>query len=295
MLQPHAASEYDAVRTVALRHAGEFTRPLQGPDVHPVLARQMATSTWAPFDPAAVRTQQDTLIKVLTGRGAEVILLDPAPGCSCQHYTRDLGVVVDDVLVLARLNSAHRQPEQAALLRLAEQIANVAVLDAGTLEGGDVMLHTDAVLVGLSEETSPDGVDALRTALGRAGIERDVLPIEFATSGIVHLDDHFNIVAPNLALVHRTVFPAERLHWFEQNFDLIEVTDAEALAVQANVLAIAPGTVVLAHGSDRIAGELAARGIEVIAVDYSAVTTVPGSIRCSTLPLCRAATAGGKP
>jgi N-dimethylarginine dimethylaminohydrolase len=44
---------------------------------------------------------------------------------------------------------------------------------------------------------------------------------------------------------------------------------------------------VAADGSDRIAGELSARGIEVITVDYSEVTRIPGSLRCTTLPLLR--------
>ncbi|MFI7245224.1 dimethylarginine dimethylaminohydrolase family protein [Streptomyces qinglanensis] len=287
MLAPHATSEYGTLRRVAMRYAGNFTRPLEGPGVHPVLARQQTTSTWAPYDTARVHTQQNALITLLRRHGAEVVLLDAAPGCSAQHYPRDLGFVIDDVLFLARLNSAHRLPEAAALTRLASAMPKVARLPEGTIEGGDVMLHDGSVLVGLGEETSPAGAEALQWALSQLCIDREVIPVRFAVEGIVHLDDHFAIVAPRTALIHRAVFLPAQVRWFEQHFELIEITDDEALAVHGNVLAIAPRAVVVARGSDRIARQLAARDIEVLAVDYSEVTKLPGALRCTTLPLLR--------
>src|SRR5437763_5161494 len=137
----HAATEYGTLRRVAMRYAGEFTRPLDGTEVHPVLARQQATSTWARYRPAKVRAQQDALISVLRERGTEVVILPEAPGCSTQHYPRDIGFVIDDVLFAARLNSAHRLPEAEALADLTAGTPNLAQLAAGTIEGGDVMLH----------------------------------------------------------------------------------------------------------------------------------------------------------
>ncbi len=282
-----AATEYGTLLRVVMRYASDTTRNLEGPGVHPILARQMATSNWAPYCPATVRAQQDSLVDLLRSRGAEVVLLEQVAGCSCQHFPRDLGFVIDDVLFLARLNSEHRLPEAGALATLAATMPRVARLGAGTIEGGDVALDTGAVLVGLSEETSPAGAEALQSAMSLLGIDREVVPVRFATTGIVHLDDHFNIVAPQTALVHRAAFPSDQLRWFEDRFDLIDVTDAEALAVQANVLAISSGSVIVADGSDRIAGELSTRGIEVLTVDYSQVTRVPGSLRCTTLPLVR--------
>ncbi|MFE3900572.1 dimethylarginine dimethylaminohydrolase family protein [Streptomyces sp. NPDC059153] len=284
----HVATEYGALKRVAMRHAGDFTRPLDGPDVHPVLARQQASSNWAPYDPATVRAQQDQLIGLLRDRGADVVLLPTAPGCSTQHYPRDIAFAVDHVLFRARLNSAHRLPETDALTDPALGVQLVD-LTRGTIEGGDVLLpDTARVLVGLSEETSPDGVDALQEALPRHGVDREVVPVRFAVDGIVHLDDHLAVVAPGTALIHREVFTADQNRWFDAHFDdLVPVTDAEALAVQVNVLAIAPTTVVVAAGSDRIAAALAALGLEVLTVDYSEVTRIPGSLRCTTLPLLR--------
>ncbi|MET9957002.1 arginine deiminase family protein [Streptomyces sp. NPDC006339] len=284
----HVATEYGTLRRVAMRHAGDFTRPLAGPDVHPVLARQQATSTWTSYDPATVRAQQDQLIGLLRDCGTEVVLLPPAPGCSVQHYPRDIAFAIDHVLFRARLNSAHRLPETDALTDPVLDV-QLADLSRGTIEGGDVLLpDTGRVLVGVSEETSPDGAAALQEALARHGVDREVVPVHFAVKGIVHLDDHLAVVAPGTALIHREVFTTDQNRWFDAHFDdLVPVTDAEARAVQVNVLAIAPTTIVVAAGSDRIAAALAARGLEVLTVDYGEVTLIPGSLRCTTLPLLR--------
>lgn len=179
MLTPHATTEYGTLRRVAMRYAGDFTRALDGPDVHPVLARQQTTSIWTPYTPAVVRSQQDMLIGLLRSCGAEVVLLDDAPGCSAQHYPRDIAFVIDHVLVMARLNCEHRRPEADALARLLTDTPHVVHLDEGTIEGGDVMLHAGAVLVGLGEETSPAGIRALQKALTVHGVEREVRPVHF--------------------------------------------------------------------------------------------------------------------
>lgn len=286
-LTAHATNEYGTLNCVAMRYADAYTRPLHGDSVHPVLARQQATSSWAEYDTAKVRQQQNNLINLLRARGTQVVILAEAPGCSTQHYPRDIGFVIDSVFFTARLNSAHRLPETQALAEITADMAHVGQLPTGTLEGGDVMLHDNYVLVGLSEESSPEGAAGLQTALANHGIDREVIPVRFATGGIVHLDDHFNIIAADTALIHRAAFTPEQIRWFDHRFDLIDVTDEEAMAVQVNVLAIAPGVVVAATGSDRVTGEIAARGIEVLTVDYSEVTRIPGSLRCTTLPIQR--------
>ncbi|GAB7101863.1 dimethylarginine dimethylaminohydrolase family protein [Streptomyces phaeofaciens JCM 4814] len=288
LARTHVATEYGTLHRVAMRHASDFTRSLAGPNLHPVLARQQATSTWAPYNPATVRAQQDQLIALLREHGTDVVLLPTAPGCSAQHYPRDIAFVVDHVLFRARLNSTHRLPETDALTDPALGV-QPADLTHGTIEGGDVLLpDTGRVLVGLSEETSPEGATALQEALTRHGIDREVVPVHFGVEGIVHLDDHLAVVAPGTALIHREAFTADQNRWFKTHFDdLVPVTDAEARAVQVNILAIAPTTTVVAVGSDRIAAALAARGLEILTVDYSEVTRIPGSLRCTTLPLLR--------
>lgn len=97
-----ATTEYGTLRTVAMRHAGDHVRALTGPHTDPVFDRQQATSAWNDYRPKTVRAQQDALIHLLRNRGTEVILLEDAPGCTAQHYPRDLGFVIDHILALIR-------------------------------------------------------------------------------------------------------------------------------------------------------------------------------------------------
>ncbi|WP_203236651.1 arginine deiminase family protein [Nocardia panacis] len=170
VLEIGVSDEFGALQTVVMRYAGPFTLDLSAPArLDLVHRRQLETSRWQRYDDTIVRAQQADFMAVLRGRGVEVLVADQVPGCYAQHYTRDLGFVVDDVFVVSRLNSAKRQAEFSGMRALVERFSAVAYLDAGTIEGGDVMLHEGCVLVGLSEESSREGVDALRYRLDRWG------------------------------------------------------------------------------------------------------------------------------
>lgn len=283
-------SEYARLKTVVMRFAEPFTADFSDTTDFPEsVQRQLEHNHFEVFDHTVVRKQQQGFIDVMRERGIEVLLADRVPGCLAGHYTRDIGFAVDDTFIVGRPHSPGRQQELVGLRPIVEQMSKVAYLDAGTIEGGDVMLHDGCVLVGLGEETSPLGIDALRYRLGRLGIDREVVPVSFARGGVIHLDTLFNIVAPGVALIHRPAFTPESLAWFDARFDLVEVTEQEARRVYANTFSLAPDAVALAATADRIAEELERRGIEPVPIDYSEVTKVPGSLRCSTLPLVREA------
>lgn len=279
----NVATEYGPLQRVAMRYAGDVSRNLDGPDIHPILARQKATSAWAPYSPAKVRTEQNALISVLRERGTEVVLLSEAPGCSTQHYPRDIGFVIDEIFFAARLNHEHRPPEAEAL---GAAIPNLAQLAAGTIEGGDVMLHNGCVLVGLSEKPLPRGPTHCRplspnTASNVRSCPSGSRPTASSTSTITSISSlpalHSSTAAPSIRT--KSGSSTSTSTWSTSQ-------TKRHSPVQVNVLAIAPGVVVAAEGSDRIAGELSTGGIE-ITVDYSEVTRISGSLRCTTLPLLR--------
>lgn len=235
-----------------------------------------------------VRQQQQALIDLFERHGATVLLAQPLPGSLSQHYTRDIGFVIDNLFFVARMGKAYRANEIAGIRQLLHRFPRVVQLEQGRIEGGDVLLHSGHVLVGLGEETSPSGVEALRRALFAHQNDRRVIQLEFTQRGVIHLDTKFNIVGPNLALIYPRSFTRPSLRWLEQQFELIEATDEETRNVEINTVALAPGKVVMQQRSERLASLLAARGIEPLLLDYSEVTRLPGSFRCTTLPLARA-------
>lgn len=287
-VQVRASSEHGRLRSVVMCLAVPMElswRHIQVLD--PPTLRQMRHNRWRTYDADLVRAQQRAFIDVLKAHDVEVHLVTAARGAFSQHYTRDIGFVVDDAFVVARPRREARQYEIAALRPLLQRMSHVAYLDAGSIEGGDVLLDDGVVIVGLGEETSPVGVDALRHRLEDLGIEREVRPIRFSHRGIIHLDTKFNIVGPEIALVEPTAFERESLAWLAQRYDLVAVTPAEARALHVNTFSIDPATVVMPAGSDRVAAEVERRGITPVLLDYSEVGRLPGSFRCTTLPLRR--------
>jgi len=57
--------------------------------------------------------------------------------------------------------------------------------------------------------------------------------------------------------------------------------------IEINTFSISPKKVVMQKRSTRLASLLGKKGIEVIFVDYSEVLKLPGSFRCTTLPVER--------
>ncbi len=284
-------SEYGRLRTVLMcranpcppgRNVREDLTGIDLPMVHQLLRWRHDR-----YDVGRVHEQQDAFIELLRSRGVEVVLADNQADIVSQHYTRDIGFAVDHVFVVARPRRAFRQRELAGIRSLTTRMSRVAHLDMGTIEGGDVMLHDGHVLVGRGEETSADGIDALRWVLDQHGVDREIITLEFAHRGVIHLDDELTIVAPGLALAHLESFTAGSRAWIEGHLDVVEVTDRELRELQVNALAVAPGTVVVEQGSERIAEVLTSHGVEVLRLDYSEVNRLPGSFRCTTCPLMR--------
>lgn len=240
-----------------------------------------------PNHPVAQRQHSD-FVRVLRESGAIVHVLEDLKDVSIQLYPRDLAFAIDDTLFLARSRDPIRRKEQRALLPLLPELSRVEKLDQGLIEGGDVIVTDDAVFVGLSEASDLSGVTALREGLGRVGSTREVIPIEFSSRGVVHLDTKFTMVGPQLAYVHSaSLTPASRAH-LAARFELIEAGDDEARSLMVNTVALAPDRIIVDQRATRLADALRAHSIDPVAIDFSEVTKFPGGFRCATLPLRRA-------
>lgn len=231
--------------------------------------------------------QHAAFVQVLRDAGATVHTLEDLADVSIQLYPRDLAFAIDDTLFLARSRDPIRRKEQRALLPLLPELSRVERLDQGLIEGGDVIVTDDVVFVGLGEASNLSGVTALREGLRRVGSTREVVPIEFTSRGVVHLDTKFTIVGPQLAYVHSaSLTPASRAQ-LAARFEIIEATDAEARSLMVNTVALAPDRIVIDQRAVRLADALRAHAIEPIVTDFSEVTKFPGGFRCATLPLRR--------
>jgi len=239
------------------------------------------------FDYKKVRSQQQVFIDLLHSHGVQVLLADQVSGCATQHYTRDIGFAIDDVFFRANPRRYYRKRELGGIEKLVSRFSAVSTIDDGVIEGGDVIVDDQFVIVGLGEETSKRGIRCLKNKMRELNIEREIMTLQFSHRGVIHLDTKFNIPAKGVGFIHPKSFDSTSLKWLENRFDLIEVTDKEMKNMEINTFSISPKNVVMQKQSTRLAALLQERGVEVDFIDYSEVLKLPGSFRCTTLPLER--------
>jgi N-dimethylarginine dimethylaminohydrolase len=234
-----------------------------------------------------VRQQHRAFIEVMESNGVEVFFVEAVPDCPTQLYPRDIGFAIDDTFFVASPRRRFRQRERDGLRSLLPRFSRVARLESGMIEGGDVIVDEQHIIVGLGEETHKEGIDCLRRKCRELRIDRDIITLEFAHRGIIHLDTRFNIPSRGIGLVHPKSFKTESLKWLENHFDLIVAPDEETANVEINTFALSPRKLVMHERSHRLASLLESKGIETILIDFSEVTKLPGSFRCATLPIER--------
>jgi dimethylargininase len=143
--------------------------------------------------------QYDTYIQALRDCNLELTLLPTDDRYPDGHFVEDPIVIFHDVAFMCRSGAEARQGEGESLkphlpdLRIIEPEVNARI------DGGDVLICSDRVLVGLSERTNQAGVDALCRAFQTVKPDIRVDAVPFA--GVLHLKSGLTELAPNV-LIH---------------------------------------------------------------------------------------------
>jgi dimethylargininase len=227
-----------------------------------------------PIDVARAAAQHEAYERVLASMGCVVRRLPALPEMPDSVFVEDVAVVVDELAVIARPGAASRRGEtDSAAAALAEYRPLARIRPPGTLDGGDVLRVGRRVLVGVTPggRTNAEGAAQLRAALAPLGYE--VACVE--ARGCLHLESAVTAVADDLLLVNPDwVDPAALgARW-------IAVHPSEPFA--ANVLRA--GDAVLAAAAGSLTMErLAARGLDVRAVDVSELAKAEAGVTCCSI------------
>jgi dimethylargininase len=214
-------------------HEGLTTADLGPPDLA-LMLRQHAAYRQALESSGVVTTQLDADLRY-------------PDGC----FVEDTAVVAGGLAVIARPGAPSRRGEIDDVARLMACRTEVArILEPGTLDGGDVLVTGNEVLVGLSSRTNASGIEQLAALLVPRGFRVRAIPVRAAPNAAavpvtvgLHLKSDVTAVGDRL-LVTRAYAGRSELAGFAQ----VVVPDGEEYA--ANCLDLG-NRVLVAEGFPR--------------------------------------------
>jgi dimethylargininase len=260
----------------------------------PAVQGDFAGAGWRMPDPARLLAQHETFVTTLVGLGVSVSVLDAAEGevDACFAY--------DPVFVTGSGTVAFRAAKQARAnegVRLAADLAALGVPTVATLappataDGGDFCwLARDLLVGGRSYRTNQAAHDQIREVLAGEGQQLYTvdMPHDRGPAHVLHLMSCVSPVADDLAVVFEPIAPVPLLRLLDElGIARVTVDPDEYATLASNVLAVAPGVVVMFEGSPRTRRALQARGVEVHTVVADELAKGDGGPTCLTRPLLR--------
>lgn len=224
--------------------------------------------------PEAFRAQHVGYCEALRNAGVDVEVLPALEAFPDSVFVEDAGLCLPDLGILVRPGAPSRLGETAAIADVIRAtFPTVLELQAGTLDGGDVLVTDREILVGLSERTNQAGIDSLGELL--APLNYSVRGVA-TPAGVLHfktdcslLDD--NTIFATSALASRGCFAG---------YTVILAPEGEEEAV--NLIRV--NDVVIARtGFPKTEALLADAGYRVVTTDTSEAALVDGGLSCMSL------------
>jgi len=190
-----------------------------------------------------------------------------APDLADLTYTYDPLLITDRGAIPLRPGKPTRRPEPALVeaWAMAAGIPTVGRIEApGTIEGGDAFwLRPDLFCIGRTLRTNDAGARQLAALVG-GDVRIFDLPYWRGADELVHLMSVISPVADDLAVIYPPLLPAGLWELLgELSIRTVEVPDEEYPTLGCNVLAVRPGTVIIAAGNPVTQRALVAAGCEV--------------------------------
>lgn len=238
--------------------------------VSPRLA-ECETTQAGRVDVALVVAQHAAYEAALRAAGLEVRRLPPLDDHPDGMFVEDTALLLGEHAVILRPGAASRAGEtESSAAGLAGDFI-LHRLEAGHVDGGDVLRIGRRLHVGLSTRTDGAGVRALEALVAPLGFDVVAVPV----AGGLHLKSAATCV--DGVLVHNPDWIAANLF---AGVEPLAVAPGEALG--GNLL-LAGETLLAPADSPRTAEALAARGFHVVVLDISEMRKADAALTCMSL------------
>lgn len=270
--------------------------PLSRVAVRPPSARgNYSVAHWAqPLDRDLLQIQHARFVALLERLGCFVEILEESDDMPDSCFVYDPAFVVANGVVELRSAKPVRAGEPPLLTA---ELAALGVPVVGrltapaTADGGDMCwLDENTLAVGRGYRTNQAAIDQLRALLAPTGVsvESFDMPHDQGPEFCLHLMSVISPVRDDLAVVYERLAPVPLLQALAaRGIEWIAIGDEDYVTLGCNVLAVAPGVVVLAEGNDATAAALRHHGVEVHTYEATEINKGEGGPTCLTRPIHR--------
>jgi dimethylargininase len=227
-----------------------------------------------PIDFSLALAQHTAYRSALRELGAVESCLEDAGDFPDGVFIEDTALVLDEAAIMMRPGAASRRPEIAGVReKLAPYRSREYLIGPpATVDGGDIVVLGRHILVGRSERTNAEGIEALGE-VGRV-LGYKVRPVRM--SGCLHLKSGCTALPDGRLLINR--------RWIDER-DVADFTlvDVPAWEPWGGDVAFVGETVVAAAAYEGTLETLRAAGYPVRPVDVSEFAKAEGGVTCMSL------------
>jgi dimethylargininase len=225
-----------------------------------------------PIDAERAARQHGAYEKALRDAGADIVRLPYLAEDPDAVFVEDTAILLGDQAVITRPGAASRADEVDSTAKGLDPYFTIHRLEAGTLDGGDVLKIGKTLYVGQSSRTDKVGTGALSATVAPLGYR--VVPVELGQC--LHLKTAATYAGRGTLLVNPDwVDPA-----IFEGTNPLNVAEDEPWG--ANVVQ-AGGRLIYAAGSPKTAARLRDRGFELVEVDLSELQKAEAGGTCMSL------------
>jgi N-dimethylarginine dimethylaminohydrolase len=251
-------------------------------------------------DFAAAQSQHETLCRLLSASGAEVVCLPEAESSTLDAvYAHDASLATDYGVVLMNPGKKNRVAEAQAHAQFCGQLGIPVFGEIrlpGTTESGDIVwLDSRTLLIGDGYRTNKGGIEQMRALLSSKDSLKNVevlsapLPYGPGPSACLHLMSLMSMLDEQTILVDLPWLAVETVELLKgRGFQLIEIEYSERDSLACNVLALGQKRLIAIEENGRTNQRMRDAGFDVRTFPGSEICiNGAGGPTCLTRPLLR--------